>query len=80
MDAVTIWPKQAKAKLDAGEAVLLDVTSSLVWPAVTHRIPGSVRVLPEPVIRALDSARPATEILPRFDGLSPGQSVIAYCT
>ncbi len=80
MDAVTIWPNQAKAKLEAKEAVPLDVTSSLVWPAVTHRIPGSVRVPPEPIIRALDSARPATEILSRFNGLPSGQSVITYCT
>ncbi len=80
MIGVRIEPHAAKARLDAGEAVALDVTSALVWPAVNHRIPGSVRVLPEPVLRALDAARPAAEIMPHFGGLPADRDVIAYCT
>src|SRR5207245_801600 len=32
----------AKTKLDSDEAVALDVTSSLVYPAVSHKIPGAI--------------------------------------
>jgi rhodanese-related sulfurtransferase len=70
----------AKAKLDAGEAVALDVTSSLVYPAVSHRIPGSIRIAPEPIIRGLQSARPVAEIAKHFESLPPDRDIIAYCT
>jgi rhodanese-related sulfurtransferase len=77
---IRIEPHAARARLDAGEAVALDVTSALVWPAVNHRIPGSVRVVPEPVMRALDAARPAPQVLAYFDALPADRDVIAYCT
>jgi rhodanese-related sulfurtransferase len=80
MIGVRIEPHLAKTRLDAGEALALDVTSSLVWPAVNHRIPGSHRVVPEPVMRALDAAKPAAEILPKFGELALGLEIIAYCT
>jgi rhodanese-related sulfurtransferase len=70
----------AKAKLDAGEAVALDVTSSLVYPAVSHRIPGSIRIAPEPIIRGLQSARPVAEVAKHFESLPPDRDIIAYCT
>ena len=70
----------AKAKLDAGAAVALDVTSSLVYPAVSHRLPGAIRMAPEPIIRALQAARPAAEIARHFDSLPPDREIIAYCT
>jgi rhodanese-related sulfurtransferase len=73
-------PAAAKAKLDAGEAVALDVTSSLVYPAVSHRIPGAIRIPPEPIIRGLQAARPAAEIAKYFESLPPDREVIAYCT
>ena len=78
--AIRIEPRAARARLDSGEALALDVTSALVWPAVNHRIPGSVRVLPEPVLRALDAARPAAEILPHFETLPADRELITYCT
>jgi rhodanese-related sulfurtransferase len=80
MIGVRIDPHLAKARLDAGEAATLDVTSALVWPAVNHSIPGSVRILPEPILRALDQARPASEILSLFAALPEGKEIIAYCT
>ena len=78
--AIRIEPHAARARLGAGEAVALDVTSALVWPAVNHRIPNSIRVVPEPVMRALDAAKPAAEILAHFSGLPADRDVIAYCT
>jgi rhodanese-related sulfurtransferase len=70
----------AKAKFDSGEAVPLDVTSSLVYPAVSHRIPQSIRIAPEPIIRGIQAARPAAEIAKLFASLPPDREVIAYCT
>jgi 3-mercaptopyruvate sulfurtransferase SseA len=78
--APRIDPPSAKAKLDAGDAVALDVTSSLVYPAVSHRIPGAIRIPPEPVIRGLQAARPAAEIAKYFESVPPDREVIAYCT
>jgi rhodanese-related sulfurtransferase len=80
MSAPRIDPGAAKAKLDAGDAVALDVTSSLVYPAVSHRIPGAIRIPPEPVIRGLQAARPAAEIAKYFESVPPDREVIAYCT
>lgn len=75
-----IDPVTARAKFDAGEAVPLDVTSSLVYPAVSHRIPGAIRIPPEPIIRGLQAARPVSEILRHFESLPADREVIAYCT
>ena len=80
MIAARIDPAAAKVKFDAGEAVPLDVTSSLVYPAVSHRIPGAIRVPPEPIIRGLQAARPASEILRHLESLPSDRDVIAYCT
>jgi hypothetical protein len=78
--APRIDPASAKGKLDAGEAVALDVTSSLVYPAVSHRLPGAIRIPPEPIIRGLQAARPVAEIAKYFESLPPDRDVIAYCT
>jgi rhodanese-related sulfurtransferase len=78
--APRIDPATAKAKIDAGEAVPLDVTSSLVYPAISHRIPGAIRIAPEPIIRGLNAARPVAEIMKYLDGLPPDRELVAYCT
>jgi rhodanese-related sulfurtransferase len=77
---VRIDPAAAKAKLDSGEAVALDVTSSLVWPAVGHRIPRAIRIAPEPITRGIQALRPAADILQHFTTLPADKEVIAYCT
>lgn len=73
-------PAGAKAKFDAGQAIPLDVTSSLVYPAVSHRIHGAVRIAPEPIIRGLRSARPVGEIMQYLASLPPDKEIVAYCT
>lgn len=78
--APRIDPATAKAKFDSGEAVPLDVTSSLVYPAISHRIPGAIRIAPEPVIRGLETARPVAEIMRHLDNLPPDREIVAYCT
>ncbi len=67
----------AKAKLDRGEAVALDVTSSLVWPAVRNRLPHALRVAPEELLTHPDQA---AAILERAGGVPRDRDVIVYCT
>ncbi len=57
----------AKAMVDSGEALILDVVASHVWPSMTRTIDGSIRIPPE-------------EIETRFDELPRDKAVIAYCT
>ena len=80
MIGLRIDPAAAKARFDAGDAVPVDVTSSLVYPAVSHRIPKSIRIPPEPIIRGLNAARPAAEILKHLEALPVDRELIAYCT
>ncbi|TME22037.1 MAG: hypothetical protein E6I68_09975 [Chloroflexi bacterium] len=80
MIGLRIDPAAAKARFDAGDAVPVDVTSSLVYPAVSHRIPKSIRIPPEPIVRGLNAARPAAEILKHLEALPADRELIAYCT
>lgn len=73
-------PAQAKVRLDGGEAIALDVTSALVYPAVRGRVPGAVRVPPEPILRGIARAAPAAEVLRHFGSLPDGRELITYCT
>lgn len=58
---------EAKAMVDAGEAVILDVVASHVWPSMTRIIPGSIRIPPE-------------EVEQRYRELPREKTIIAYCT
>lgn len=75
-----IDPARAKSLIDAGEAIVLDVTSSLVWPVVGHRIPGAIRIPPEPIISGIKAARPAPGLLAQFGDLPKDKEIVAYCT
>jgi len=57
----------AKAMADAGEALILDVVASHVWPSMTRTITGSIRI-------------PAEEVGKRFGELPLDKTIIAYCT
>ena len=57
----------AKVMVDSGEAVILDVVASHVWPSMTRIIPGSIRIPPQ-------------EIQRRFGELPRDKTIIAYCT
>ena len=62
-----ISPEEAKAMVDAGEAVILDVVAPHVWPAMSRVIEGSIRIPPE-------------EVGQRLDELPRDKAIIAYCT
>ena len=57
----------AKAMVDSGEALILDVVASHVWPSMTRTIQGSIRIPPE-------------EIETRFHELPRDKAILAYCT
>lgn len=57
----------AKAMVDAGDAIVLDVVASHVWPAMARIIPDSIHISPE-------------QIQERFGELPRNKTIIAYCT
>lgn len=57
----------AKALVDAGQGVILDVVASHVWPSMTRTIQGSIRIAPE-------------EVEARFVELPRDKTIITYCT
>ena len=57
----------AKAMSDAGEALIVDVVASHVWPSMTRTIQGSIRIPPE-------------DIEKRISELPRDKTIIAYCT
>jgi rhodanese-related sulfurtransferase len=75
-----VSPTRAKAQLDNGEAIALDVTSSLVYPAVNGRIPGAIRVPPEPILRGMARRAPGSDVMVHFPALPDGRAILAYCT
>ncbi|HYS01067.1 MAG TPA: rhodanese-like domain-containing protein [Candidatus Eisenbacteria bacterium] len=75
-----VSPTRAKAQLDNGEAIALDVTSSLVYPAVNGRIPGAIRVPPEPILRGMARRAPVSDVMAHFPALPDGRAILAYCT
>jgi rhodanese-related sulfurtransferase len=75
-----VSPSRAKAQLDNGDAIALDVTSSLVYPAVNGRIPGAIRVPPEPILRGMARRAAPSEVMVHFPALPDGRPILAYCT
>ena len=58
---------EAKAMVDVGEALILDVVASHIWPSMTRIIQGSIRIPPD-------------EIGNRFGELPRDKTIVAYCT
>ncbi len=59
--------ESAKAMVDSGEAIILDVVAAHVWPSMTRTIKGSIRLPPQ-------------EVEARFAELPPEKTIITYCT
>ena len=64
---VKIGIDQARSKLEAGEAVALDVVQPGAWESIDGVVKGSVRISPE-------------EFVERFEELPRDLDIIAYCT
>ena len=58
---------EAKRRVDAGEAIVLDVVAPGVWEELDVAVPGAQRIAPDEVER-------------RFAELPRGKAVVAYCT
>jgi rhodanese-related sulfurtransferase len=67
----------ARDKIETGDALVLDVTSPFVQPAVHSRIHGALPVDPRQI---LDTNRPASEVLAKLPSLPRDRTIIAYCT
>jgi rhodanese-related sulfurtransferase len=66
-EPLRIDPTDAKARLDAGEAIILDVVSPMAWEQLDRTIQGAVRISPD-------------EIEERWGELPRERAIIAYCT
>lgn len=68
----------ARDAIDAGQAVVLDLTSPFIEPAVRGRIPGARWIAPRQV---LDQNRRPSQIIESLgDVVARGKTIIAYCT
>ena len=72
-----IEPSKAKSLIEAGEAVVLDLTSPFISTAVRGRIPGAQRVSPRPVLDRNQHAADLVRVLPE---LPREKTIIFYCT
>ena len=62
-----IAPEKAKAMVEAGQALFLDVVASSVYPLMHMAIAGAIRIAPE-------------ELADRVDELPRSTAIITYCT
>ena len=72
-----IDPASAKQSIEAGTAIVVDLTSRLIGPAVKNRIPGAVWVSPREI---LDRNRHAADLVKDLPDLPRDKTIIAYCT
>jgi rhodanese-related sulfurtransferase len=64
---VRIEIAEAKAKLESGEAVALDLVQPQAWDQIDGAVTGAVRIPPQ-------------EIEQRFEELPRDLDIVAYCT
>ena len=66
-DQLRIDPTDAKARVDSGEAIILDVVSPMAWEQLDWTIRGALRIAPD-------------ELGERWGELPRERAIIAYCT
>jgi hypothetical protein len=67
VDDLRITPEEAMKKIDAREALLLDVVGSGAWESLRRVPKGALRIPPE-------------EIMTRWTEITSGRGIIAFCT
>ena len=66
-EPLRIDPADAKARVDAGEAIILDVVSPMAWEQLDRAVQGAVRIAPD-------------ELGDRWGELPRERAIIPYCT
>ena len=66
-EQLRIDPTDAKRRVDAGEAIILDVVSPMAWEQLDRAVRGAVRISPD-------------ELGERWQELPRERAIIAYCT
>ena len=66
-EQLRVDPADAKERVDAGEAIILDVVSPMAWEQLDRAILGAVRIAPD-------------ELGERWGELPRERAIIAYCT
>ena len=66
-EALRISPTDAKARVDAGQAIVLDMVSPLAWDQIDVAIAGALRIPPD-------------ELGSHLNELPRDRDLIAYCT
>ncbi len=66
-EELRIDPAEAKARVDAGKAIVLDVVASHTWEQMHRSVAGAVRIDPGEIER-------------RYKELPVDRQIIAYCT
>ena len=66
-EQLRIEPADAKERVDAGDAIILDVVSPMAWEQLDRVIQESVRLAPD-------------ELGERWGELPRERAIIAYCT
>jgi rhodanese-related sulfurtransferase len=66
-EEIRLSASEAKRRIDAGEAIVLDVVQPDVWEQLPSAISGAVRISP-------------AEVEERFRELPLDREIIAYCT
>ena len=66
-EQLRIDPTDANARVDAGEAIILDVVSPMAWEQLDRAIRGALRIAPD-------------ELGERWGELPRERAIVAYCT
>jgi len=66
-EQLRVDPADAKERVDAGEAIILDVVSPMAWEQLDRSVVGAVRISPD-------------ELGERWQELPRERAIIAYCT
>ena len=66
-EPLRIDPAEAMERVQAGEAIILDVVSPMAWEQLDRSIQGAVRISPD-------------ELGDRWQELPRERAIIAYCT
>jgi len=66
-ERLRIDAREAKRRIDAGDAIVLDVVAPGVWEELDVAVPGALRIAPPEIER-------------RYRELPREKAVVAYCT